>query len=357
MTERLPPETRLPAACAVVAIVYSYLGALWLNRHGHSPSLIVAVREWVNQPAGIGEDFGPLGIGMLLIVAGYAMTAAAWRSGVGIVAGLGWLIPTVWAAITVSAALLLLGAESLTGGTGSEVTSGGILANLLLTGGVAEAPAFVEPAWPVTAGLLFGVVLVATVSLLRRLPWLAVAVQLCAIALGIGLAAAATMQHGAGEDPQLVGLTAAFVAFPVLGELSWLAKAGHLPTWLAGTFGLVGLGLIVLAENLFPALAPWWYPVTAIFAVLLTLLAMTARRQIGDGTVVRWLAGRALPVLLSVGTVGYGLLGFLANTVPLLVAYPLALLATMLAAEVLHRGVMLPIVEVISRRGAARSST
>lgn len=330
MTERLPPETRLPAACAVVAIVYGYLGALWLNRHGHSPSLIVAVREWVNQPAGIGEDFGPLGIGMLLIVAGYAMTAAAWRSGVRIVAGLGWLIPTVGAAITVSAALLLLGAESLATGTATEVASDGFL-------------------WPVTTGLLFGVVLLATVSLLRRLPWLAVAVQLCALALGIGLAA----QHGAGEQ---LGLIAAFVAFPVFGELSWLARAGHLPTWLAGTFGVVGLGLIVLAEHLFPALAPWWYPVTAIFAVLLTLLALTARRQIGDGTVVRWLAGRALPVLLTVGTVGYGLLGFLAKALPLLVAYPLALLATMLAAEALYRGVMRPIAEVIGRRGAARVS-
>ncbi|MQA62098.1 MAG: hypothetical protein GEU86_11480 [Actinophytocola sp.] len=353
----IPAETRLPVACAVVTVLYSYLGALWLNRHGHSPALIVAMREWVNQPAGVGEDFGPLGIGMLLIVAGYAMTAAAWRRGLGIVAGLGWLIPTVWAAVTVSASLLLLGAEPLATATRTEVTGEGFLANLVLTGGVAETPAFVGLAWPVTTGLLFGAVLLATVSLLSRLPWLAVAVQLCALALGIGLTAAATAQHDAGEGPGSIGMISAFVAFPVLGELSWLARAGHLPAWLAGAFGLIGLGLIVLAEILYPALTPWWYPVTAIFAVLLTLLALTARRQIGDRPVVRWLASRALPILLTVGTVGYGLLGFLANAVPLLVAYPLALLATLLAAEALYRGVMRPIAGVIGRRATAGGAT
>lgn len=349
----LPVEAMLPAACGIVAVCYSYLGALWLNRHERSPLALTAVREWINKPTGIGEDFGPLGIGLLLIVAGYAMAAAAWRAGVRITAGLAWVVPLLWCAIALSAGVLALGGETLTYPDGAAVSADGVAANLALLGAIGGTPALVALAWPVQAGLLFGVLLVASAALLRRFAWLAVLLQLGGIVVISAVAAEVTVPPGIGAEPRPVALVAVFVTFCVLGELCWLTRAERMATWLAVLLGTAALLVVVAVERFYPELAPWWYPLTGVYAVLLTLLTLAVPCR---SLIVRWLATRSLPILLTVGVAGYGVLGALADLAGVAIAFLVALVATAGASELLYRIVLRPLARLTSRQLLARTS-
>lgn len=74
---RPPSATRVPGtavlpAVAVLLVVYGYGYAL---PSGTSP-VLRTVRQWANVPLGIGDDFGFLGIAILLVLAGYG--SCAW---------------------------------------------------------------------------------------------------------------------------------------------------------------------------------------------------------------------------------------------------------------------------------------
>jgi hypothetical protein len=69
---RMVPVTLLRAGAAVLG-AYGYVLGLWLARRDLNPQPVATVREWVNRPLGLGEDFGPLAIMLLLAATGYAV--------------------------------------------------------------------------------------------------------------------------------------------------------------------------------------------------------------------------------------------------------------------------------------------
>ncbi|MFL6119766.1 hypothetical protein [Actinophytocola sp.] len=69
---RTVPVTLLRAGAALLG-AYGYVLGLWLARHGLNPEPVATVREWVNRPLGLGEDFGPLAVMLLLAATGYAI--------------------------------------------------------------------------------------------------------------------------------------------------------------------------------------------------------------------------------------------------------------------------------------------
>jgi hypothetical protein len=68
--------TLLRAGAALLG-VYGYLIALFLTRHGSEPLPLRLVRDWVSRPLGIGEDFGPVAVMLLLAATGFA-AAGHW---------------------------------------------------------------------------------------------------------------------------------------------------------------------------------------------------------------------------------------------------------------------------------------
>jgi hypothetical protein len=70
VTASTTPVTLLRAGAAVLG-TYGYVLGFWLARHDLNPEPVATIRAWLNRPLGLGEDFGPLAVMLLLAAAGY----------------------------------------------------------------------------------------------------------------------------------------------------------------------------------------------------------------------------------------------------------------------------------------------
>lgn len=329
-----PGGMHLVVALGVVLIGYSYLAALWPVRHGFTPDAVQLAREWLNFPLGIGDDFGLLGAGLLLVAGGF------WAAGqlADDPRRLAWLalvrgyLPYALAC-TISWLLLLGQAEPLTAPRHVDPTAGGYPANLLLVDRVLGEGALLGLGWGVAVAGCSAVLLAGTAALLTRGRWLALlglAVQLAVVA------AVSVTAAGTGGWYHELGRLLALVVFPLLGQLVWVARAHSGTGWAAAPIGVGCLAVLVAAERGYPELGGSWLALTLVYAVLVVLLV--ARADPRGGRVVRWLGSRGYPTALLVCAIGYPLLGALDRVdVPFWLALPLGVLATLLIAEIVHR--------------------
>ncbi|MBP2340029.1 hypothetical protein JOF41_006207 [Saccharothrix coeruleofusca] len=296
------PGVRAATAAGVCAVAYSYLVGLWLSRHDALPDAVVAIRDWVNRPTGLGEDFGFLGVALLLMACGYhvAEGSEADRRGLALRLLRGG-VPLACAALA-AALLVAVGARPL---LDAEVIA------------------------PVAALVLFGVLEVALLPLLRRHPALALLVLLEA-------ACALVLAGGAGLLPGL-GLVAAYLPLPLLGRLARLGGTGRVTAPRGVVLGVAGLAVVAVADRVFPEVGGYWHALGAAIALLLFLIAVPRGASVEHVRPVRWLAERALPLALAVPVVGYAVLEELGSLVPAFVAVPAGVLAAGLAGEAVHR--------------------
>ncbi|WP_317496222.1 hypothetical protein [Haloechinothrix sp. LS1_15] len=328
---------RLSLAFGAVLIGYSYLVGLWPSRHGTSPAVVVTIREWVNLPLGIGEDFGMLGIGLLLIAFGYHAPRSLCRLGParwGARLLVGGYLPYLLA-VTLSWVLLLAGVRPLAdeGAAAQPVTA--YLSTILLADRLTGDAALLQVGWVVAACALFAALLLATAFLLRVMPLVALLAQLGVVAT-ITVTAAGT----SGWYAEL-GLLLVFLAYPLSGEVIWAARAGLIPGWAAVPLGAGCFALLVAGERAYPELAGWLYALTLVYAVIITLIAMMRLPAAGSARITRWLATRSYALLLLTGAAGYPFLSVLAGSagLPLAAALPAALAVTAGAADLFVRSV------------------
>lgn len=325
---RTLPGLRVVTASAALLVLYSYLGALWLNRHGYSPALLVAIRDWLAKPAGIGEDFGVLGVAMLLLVAGFRVA-----QGVPLRRMLVTTLPVLAVTVTSATAVLALGGEPYSG-PGAQATPSALLAGLVLVDRITGQPALDALTWPLAVAALATLLTVAT----RRLPaWIGVGVQL--VVLG-DLAL-----FGAGGPAPLhqLGLLAGFAPLFVLGEVAWYARSGRMHPLTGAALGAAAFGVLVLTEQNYDEWHGFWYPVTALYATLIVLLAAPGGQVLGETAVVRWLATRALWLVAAGSVAGWTVLGLGYRRLPLPLSLLAALIVTAALAEAGYRFVQRPL--------------
>lgn len=355
-----PAGMHLVAAIGLVLVIYSYLVGLWPVRHGFTPDVVLAGREWLNFPLGIGADFGLLGVGLLLAAGGFwacgqltgdglrlaapagsGLRLTGLRGGGRRLAGLavvrGYLPYAL--ACTISWLLLLGRAQPLTSPRAVDPSAGTFPANLGMVDRLTGQDALLGLGWGVAVAGCTAVLFTATAALLTSGRWLALlglAVQLAVVA-GIALTAA-----GAGGWYHDLGLLLTWCVFPLLGQLVWVvhSHAGG-GGWAAALIGVGCLALLVAAERSYTELGGMWLPLTWTYAALVVLLAARAAAHGGRadrGHVVRWLGSRAYLAGLFVCAIGYPLIGALYRVdVPFWVGLPLAVAVTLGIAEVVYR--------------------
>jgi hypothetical protein len=279
---------RLVVAAGLCLACYGFMIGLWLEP---APGVLAGVRKWLNEPLGLGEDFGMLGVFLLLICGGYTVAAASTPVKRLLVRGVVPLVPA-----TVLSGLTGIGSDGhLPFGLG----------------------------WVVLAGALFCLLFFATKPV--KVAWLVPALQLVAVAAVVLPARDVT------GWPHDLGIVSSFVSLPVLGQLLWMVRSERLPAWLATPFGVGCFALLVVAQNGYRELTGWWYPLTLVYALLITLLGLSGEGRLADSAVVRWLSSRAYGLFVMLVVVGYGVLsGELVMIVP-------ALVATGAAAELCYR--------------------
>jgi hypothetical protein len=329
--DRLVGVTLVRAGAAVL-IMHGFLVGLWMQRHGENPGWLAGIREWVNRPLRIGEDFGPLGVMLLVLASGFLAGAAADRASPGASFGVGRLIRTylpVPVATVLTAGVLLAGAQAWTSPADAEPTGPNVLGNLTLLSHLVPARTLLVPlAWVIGIQLLCWVAALAA----RRVTWpVALALPAAAVAL-------AALGGGAAEH---VALPLCVLPLAVVGLLAWKVTSGALAPWAGVLLGSVSVAAVVAVERSQPVLADWWYPVAAGYALLLFLAAVMVSgptaAAIARHPATSWLAGRAEWLLVLLGAVGHPVLWLLHQRVPLAVAAGAAVIATCVAADACHR--------------------
>jgi peptidoglycan/LPS O-acetylase OafA/YrhL len=239
-------------------------------------------------------------------------------------------------ALSLSAALVAIGGEPLTDPADARLTLPNYLAGLVLAAPANGAGSLLGLGWVLTVGAMFWLLWVGTAAM-SRVAWLVPVVQLAALAAVVFTAAAAS----AGWY-QRVGMFAVFATLPVFGQMLWLNRAQRMSVWSTGILALGCLVLLVHAEREFPALAGWSYPLTAVYAAVLSVLALVTRSKARHRGLTQWLSSRSYSLFLMIGVLGYATLGALAALIPLAPALLTALVVTGLGTELSYRLVELP---------------
>jgi hypothetical protein len=128
-----------------------------------------------------------------------------------------------------------------------------------------------------------------------------------------------------------------FLPLVLVGLVTRRVLDRELAPWAGLLLGVGCAAAVLGADRAFPALAQWWYPVTATYAVLLFLVAVyvpgATAAALAAHPVTRWLADRAEWLVLLGGVVGFAVLGAFTGLAGVLAA----LLATGVAADACHR--------------------
>ncbi|TQM81885.1 hypothetical protein FHX81_4271 [Saccharothrix saharensis] len=305
--------TAVARAIGIVMVAYSFLWGLWPDVHGELFDPVVEVREWFNRPVGLGEDFGPLGVMLLLLVSGYLGTS---RDADVVHRLVRVYVPLVAGAV-LAAALIALHVEVLPNRTGAVPVPTDVLWDLTLVAHLAPgAPAVLALGWVLTVELIT-VVTGALTKLHRHACWLVPAAQLAVVAALV---------------PFTEGLWLSFLPVAVIGQL--MGSRGRVPNAVVpGALGIAAWVIVAWAETRSDLVNGWWYPLAACYAVLLFALLLrvgTTHRA------VLWLATRARWLLAATGTVGWAVL-HVSAAAPFAVSAALATAATAGAAEAAHR--------------------
>ncbi|WP_211358064.1 hypothetical protein [Amycolatopsis cihanbeyliensis] len=334
-TEPASPAMVLLRAGAAVLILHGYLVGLWPEQHGRSTVLLDAVREWLARPLGLGEDFGPLGLLLLLLASGYGAAAGySFRP----------LYPLV--PLATLGAFALAGAGAWSAPTGARPAAIDLLGNMTLVSHLVPGATVLLPlAWVALLALVGRAAARAMSWLPRRLHWLGYLAQLV---VPLNLVALSTLSEGAQQAAAVL----AFYPAVVGGQLIHAARTGTLAVPAAAGLGIAGYATIALADGLVPSFAGWWYPVAAMYAGLTATVTVvftgeTASRVAGS-LPVRWAASRVWGLLLWCGVIGHPLTGWLRPYLPLTAALAVAVLGTALVTELAHR--VLAVITAASRR-------
>ncbi|AOS60911.1 hypothetical protein [Actinoalloteichus hymeniacidonis] len=313
-------------AVGVVLVLYSYLVAVWPSRQGETFGVVSLLRRWVNEPMGIGSDFGFLGTALIFLIAGYLGARSMDVEPLG--RFVLRLLVTFAALALVTSGLVFLaglaGGEAYRGSgleLGPDPSSGYfllIISLFVLSALLCRPLARIHPAW-------------------------AVAAQIVVSSVPVFLGA------GAEGLPRSLSLQFAFLPILIIGQLAWSVRTARMPLWLAVVLGMAAFQVMAWAERSYHELLPWWYPLSAVFAMLFFLLLLNHPPRFGLHAVFGWLFDRRYPALLFTVTLGWATLSLLGPVVPTGLAVLASLLITLAAADGYHRLIEKPLRRLLVR--------
>jgi hypothetical protein len=211
VTAGAPPVTTLRAGATVLG-AYAYVVALLV-----AGEPVTTIREWLNRQLGLGEDFGPFAIMLLLVCTGYTAAATGFEA-----RRLAWVCVPALVAVALA---LAAGTVPL------------IWVTVLQVGGWLVA--LDRRTWPTTLALLAAIGVLCLFS--TDLTWL--------------------------------GRPLAFLPLVLVGHVAWRVLAGTLPVRAGVLLGAGCVGAVIGVDDAFPGLDQWWYPVAATFTVLVFVVA------------------------------------------------------------------------------------
>lgn len=326
---------------SALSVVYTHIDLVYF-RSGFGTSL--PGFDWLDRyvffPMHL-KDLGPGGVGVVLLfmVSGFAVTPVALRLGGGRFAVNRFfrVYPMLAFGVLISAVVVTIGLHPLATGTVTSIDLPTLLANLGLYNFLQKPIiAYVGVAWTLVVEVLFYLLMIALIPLLRKKMWLAVAVELDLVLLVL-------LTHDQfGASYSAFASNCAYLLLPIAGQALWAGWTKRVPPWLSAGFLVMSWVLFWGAARMNIdadyVLRP--YPMT--IAILLMAVGVLAEPRLRASPVWTVLSERTYSLYLLHGAVAFPVLASVHGKIPDLFAVLLALVATAVTVEIVHRAVERP---------------
>ncbi|WP_238412838.1 acyltransferase family protein [Saccharothrix deserti] len=339
---------------AALLVFYSHLAEQWVAKREVGPTPVVDfVDGLTSDPMHMGlQGIGQVAVPFFFLVSGYVVTPVALRQGArgfGLNRLVRVYVPMTFV-VLLTAGVILLGVDSLAGSKEPIVTWWTVITNALVINYLMVPQiVLVGVAWTLVVEIIFYMLLIALLPVLRRMPWMAISIQL----VFIFVVMMSARQFGASWF--LFAVNVSYLVIPLIGQIIWATTTKQVPLWLGGVFVGLAWSLYVLAEHRDFGRGDTSYNLALAFAVLCFLMGMFAEPRLVERRIWVGLSERSYSIYLLHGVVGFAVLDLLRPAVPLFAAMPIAVAVTFGVVELSYRYVEKPS-HVLARRLARRAA-
>ena len=209
---------------AALLVVWDHLGATWPEYEGKTWAVVKYVREGINTPFGIIQDFGWLGVSIFFLVSGFIITHVAQRetrTSFGVKRAFR-ILPPLWASI----GLILLLDWVLTvihvAGSEGTFTFGQVLRSMVLLNYFLPSLATINGVgWTLAIEVVFYFLTFVFIGLVRKSPKTTLCVNL-AIVMSVLL-----VRHGLGATGAYLVTDVSYIPILLLGQVMYFRWSGR----------------------------------------------------------------------------------------------------------------------------------
>lgn len=328
-------------------VVWDHLFCVFPQHHGLTLPVVRYVNEFVNEPLGVIQNFGWLGVCLFFLISGFVITHVSLRE-----TATEFALKRVFRIfpMLIVAVLLAIGLDDDVRQQATPVT---VLTNMLLVNyWVYPQVVLVGVAWTLAIEILFYAWVLATFWL-RRWP-AARAGLLLAVVIVVVLAARAF-----GPAFFLFAASAAYLPYLAVGQILYLLlhqRSIGVPAAIS-LLGLAYATLLLGLRSIHVQFLPLdnSYLVSFTLALVVFLFAWSVNDRLRPGRLVRLLADTSYSVYLFHGIVGFFLLGHLMPRLGIGAALVVTVPAVFGFVMLVHHAVEKPLLDV-GRRLAGRVS-
>ncbi|MER5261303.1 acyltransferase family protein [Actinosynnema sp. NPDC002837] len=341
-----PPKVRIAfidigRGLAALLVFYSHIAEQWVAKREVGPTPGVDfIDALTSDPMHMGlQGIGQIAVPFFFLVSGFVVTPIALRQGqrrFGLNRLVRVYIPMTFV-VLLTAAVILLGAQTLIGAKEPVITWWTIITNsLVINYLIVPQVVMVGVAWTLVVEVVFYILLVLLLPVMRRWTWLAIGAQLTFVFVVMMSA------REFGASWALFAVNVSYLPIPIIGQIIWATTSKRVPLWLGGVYVGIAWSLYVLAEHLKLGRLDTSYNLALAFALLFFMVGYFAESRLKERKIWIALSERSYSIYLLHGLVAFVSLDLMRPAVPLWLAIPLAVALTFGVVEVSYRFVEKP---------------
>lgn len=321
-------------------VFYSHIAHPWVAAKGENAPYISFIEALTSDPMHMSKQgIGQIAVPFFFLVSGYVVTPIALKQGQGrfAVNRLIRVYAPMLFVVLLTTLLLVVNLHPPSTGQSQELTPLTVLTNTTLVNYLIFPQVVLVPvAWSMIVEVLFYVMLMAVVPVLRRWPWLGIALELTFIFVVM------MSRSQLNASYSLFAVNVSYLPAMLLGQIVWATTTKKIPLWTGGVFAGVAWSLYVLADVINVGRIDTSYNLSLAFAALCFMMGYFAEPKLRQWNFWTAMSERSYSLYLLHMLVSFVVLQLLRPILPFPVAAIIAIGAVFGVVELSYRFVERP---------------